>query len=695
MVWVSWAAAAGLLVAGVLLVTRRPAPEPDPAAADAHRYRPDIDGLRAVAVLSVVAYHYFPERLGGGFVGVDVFFVLSGFLITGLIAHRAGTGRFTVRDFYVRRIRRIFPALVTVLVASVMVGWFVLFTDEFRELGRQVAAGSFFVANFHFLAESSYFDPGSYSKPLLHLWSLAVEEQFYLVWPLLMVALLRHGRRVTMVVVLVLSVASFAYNLHLAGADPAADYYSPFSRFWQLAAGGMLALWGGRIRGVLAANVASVLGLAVLLLSVVEIDSSVAYPDVWGAAPILGTVLLLAAGPRSLLNRHVLSWRPAVWIGLISYSLYLWHWPMISFANIVEQGMPSTPVRLALIALAIALSYATYRLIETPVRTGRFTVRAPKWLVGAVATIGLVGVVVATPVGPTAAHKADSAAFDAVGTWDHAINQTCESRYPFADKVGGWWFCVTNADRDPDVLLLGDSLANALYPGVVDAYPGRTVLSIGTCAPVQGTALRPVDPQPNNPCFAPGAEKQDAFIDEVLADHPPDIVVIDTSWPRFDEAGAWVDQAGAPAGTIAPRDGAAVGSDRDAFLDGLSRRIAGLEADGASVVLMGPLPAISYDVSLCFARPLNDQVESCTEDRATERERFANFTELADAITAEHPEVTYFDPSDVFCDDQTCSVLRDGTPLFRDQVHLSELGSELVGRALADWATQNAPAVAP
>lgn len=657
-------------------------------------YRPDVDGLRAVAVLAVIGFHFFPGSFPGGFVGVDVFFVVSGFLITGLLARRLDLGTFTIGDFYARRVRRIFPALGLVVAATLAVGWLVLFTDEFRSLASEATAGSFFVANFHFMQEASYFDTSAYTKPLLHLWSLAIEEQFYLVWPVIMLWALRRGRRATVTIVVLLTVASFAVNLYLAATDPSTAYYSPLSRFWQLSAGGLLALvpWGDGLRRRWVATSAAAAGMLLIALAVLTFSSAVAYPGVWGVAPVLGTLLVIAAGSRSWINRRLLSWRVAVGIGLISYPLYLWHWPMISFATIVGRQFPPALVRIGLVLVAFALAIATYRLIERPLRLRHTPARTWRPLAAGIVALGLVSALAAAPFGPSSANPTSSVDRSALSTWPYETNPLCDDRYPFDEKVGGWWFCVTNEDRDPDILLLGDSTANELYPGIVDSFPDSTVLSIGTCAPTRGITYRPNVPTPGNPCFQPRSVDQEKFIDRTISDVEAPWVVLHAIWPRFDAAGRWVDDAGNPAGTIRSRsDADPDASDRDAFVAGLEARVATIEAAGGRVLLVGPKPQIGYDVALCFPRPFSEEVQSCEVPAADQRASYASFAGLAAEVQRDHPTVTVFDQSPVYCSQEVCSLVSDGRPLMRDQVHLSEIGSEAFGAALADWASVELP----
>ncbi|MEI8400216.1 MAG: acyltransferase family protein [Alcaligenaceae bacterium] len=358
-------------------------------------YRPDIDGLRALAVLSVVLFHGFPQVFKGGFIGVDVFFVLSGYLIGRIIFEKLHQKTFSFFDFYARRIKRIFPALLLVLVAVYILGWFTLLADEYGQLGQHIAAGAGFISNFVLWGESGYFDNSAHTKPLLHLWSLGIEEQFYIVWPLL---LWLASRLRFSLFVLTIIIAALSIYLNITGikSDVVATFYSPQTRIWELLLGSGLAWcslhkkdglvdvamflekWCRREETVVdqarvrtrMANALSWLGLILLLYGLIRINRDLQFPGKWALIPVLGTALIVAAGPLAWLNTKILSNKVLVWFGLISYPLYLWHWPLFSFAWIVEAGPPSTSIRLGLIVLSIVLAWLTYRLIERPIRFG-------------------------------------------------------------------------------------------------------------------------------------------------------------------------------------------------------------------------------------------------------------------------------------------------------------------------------------
>jgi len=347
----------------------------DTAAAS---YRPDIDGLRAVAILSVLAFHAFPAHLHGGFVGVDVFFVISGFLITGLILKAQIRDGFSFIDFYARRVRRIFPALIAVLLCVWGLGWLKLLPDEYTSLTEHIAAGSAYVSNVLLYKESGYFDTAAEFKPLLHLWSLGVEEQFYIVWPLVLVLTWRRPA-FQLPAMLALTCLSFIFGLVAVGSHPAAAFYLPQARLWELGSGGVLAyarlLPAGRIGTLLqrdwdmrARNAAAATGLGLLCVSTVLITPTHAFPGPWALLPVSGALLLIAAGPGAWINRHLLASSLMVFVGLISYPLYLWHWPLLSIAHIIYPDGAAAGVVAGALAAAFLLAILTYHFIELPLR---------------------------------------------------------------------------------------------------------------------------------------------------------------------------------------------------------------------------------------------------------------------------------------------------------------------------------------
>jgi peptidoglycan/LPS O-acetylase OafA/YrhL len=357
------------------------------------KYRPDIDGLRAIAVTSVLVFHAFPKRFPSGFVGVDIFFVISGYLITGILLDQVGKGSFSYLDFYSRRIKRIFPALLMVLGATWFASWYVLLPDEFAQVSRHVAAGSSFIANFALWSESGYFDASADTKPLLHLWSLAVEEQFYIVWPILISLVFAKSKRHFFSIAIALWVVSFLVSLWSTYESPTAAFYSPWTRFWELGTGGLLAYMKGYRSELIDRhkNIQGWLGAALLLFAFLFTGKTDPFPGWIALAPVVGSALIISAGMQSSFCRYVLANKVLVFIGLVSYPLYLWHWPLLVLPKIVLGDALSPLLRVALLSAAFVLAVFTFYVVEGKLRHSR-SFKVPAVLASLMLAFFIVGV---------------------------------------------------------------------------------------------------------------------------------------------------------------------------------------------------------------------------------------------------------------------------------------------------------------
>jgi peptidoglycan/LPS O-acetylase OafA/YrhL len=434
-------------------------------------YRPDIDGLRAVAVLFVILGHAFPQLAPGGFIGVDIFFVISGYLITGIIQTQIRLNRFCLLRFYQRRIRRIFPALIIVLIATFVAGWLVLLPNEFAEIGKQIVASAVFSANLLFYSEIGYFDVAASSKPLLHLWSLGVEEQFYIVWPLLLITLsrLKLSPAIPLALIFACSLISSIIAIRL---NPDAAFYLPFNRAWELCAGALLALPRRGDASLTCQNVIAAVGFVLIAAAVAFYTSKTIYPGFAALVPVAAATALIAV-PRSWFNNTILSNRLAVEIGLISYPLYLWHWPLLWLS---DSGDWRT--RVVACITAIFLARLTYVVIERPLRTGPNRTRTTAGLISGLSVISIAGFAVAANGIPSrwpseilalTTYKFDEMNQYRVGRC-HLLPQQGPEDFP-AECFG---------DGHPDgakVILWGDSAATALYPGLHSQNSGSFDLS--------------------------------------------------------------------------------------------------------------------------------------------------------------------------------------------------------------------------
>jgi peptidoglycan/LPS O-acetylase OafA/YrhL len=339
------------------------------------KYRRDIDGLRAVAVSIVVLFHAFPNLLKGGFIGVDIFFVISGYLISTIIITNLENKSFSFIEFYKRRIKRIFPALLLVLLICLIYGWYILLPDEYQQLGLHVFGGAGFISNLILWNESGYFDNAANTKPLLHLWSLGIEEQFYIIWPLLLYFVWKN-KKSFLITTLILVLISFATNIWLINDHKTAAFYSPLSRFWELLIGGLLAYISIKRNKFFQHhnNTKSIFGFIILFISIFLINEERVFPGWWAILPTLSAFLIISAGQDALLNKIILSNRIMVTIGLISYPLYLWHWPILIMGKLTKSSVLNPQERIYLIILSIFFAWLTYRFIELSIRNGKFKI---------------------------------------------------------------------------------------------------------------------------------------------------------------------------------------------------------------------------------------------------------------------------------------------------------------------------------
>jgi peptidoglycan/LPS O-acetylase OafA/YrhL len=498
-------------------------------------YRRDIDGLRAIAVLFVIVFHAFPKIVPGGFSGVDIFFVISGYLITGIILRELASNTFSIANFYLRRIRRIFPALLTVLLFTVSLGWFFFLPNELISLGRNVYAGALFAPNLMLLSEVGYFDTAAQLKPLLHLWSLGIEEQFYAALPPFLVFIARRKSNLPLSIA-GLAIGSFVLNLVFVKSNPAATFYLPVTRAWELLVGSFLAVpqisKALQPRAELDANIRATFGVILIGIGAAMLNQRMPYPG-WGALlPVIGTALLIVAQTASF-NQTVLSSTVLVFIGLISYPIYLWHWPLLSFVDILFDN-PTTPiVRSTIIILSIVFAYITFRYIEIPLRTGGFRLIKVAGLSTAMILLCFSGIII---VGEAGFPSRLSTAIREAGLLEPNLSSLRQnnclldssSQAAFADD------CL-DAGSSPVIMLWGDSTAAALMPGfrqLQQMHRFRLAqFTIQSCWPILDTDI-------------PGVPKCREMNDKVLSivqRIKPEIIVLQGIWSaNFEELGKTV-----------------------------------------------------------------------------------------------------------------------------------------------------------
>jgi len=352
-------------------------------------YRPEIDGLRAIAILLVIAFHYYPhwiegsKYIQGGFIGVDIFFVISGFLITSIIYNEIKNNIFSIKSFYIRRIRRIFPALLTMLTFVLLFGWYVLLPDEFIILSKHILGGIGFSSNFILWNEVGYFDDSVDTKPLLHLWSLGIEEQFYILWPALL--LFTINKRFFFSIILVFLI-SFFLNIVLAKTDPAMIFYSTYTRAWELVMGGIASFFYYKRPkyspnyNIYFINLIPLLGLFIILFGVIYLNGKNIYPYYYALIPTIGAILIILSDKNALINKYFLSSKLLVYIGLISFPLYLWHWPLlVLYKTSFDLDAVTLTTRIILLISSFVLASMTYHLLELQIR--KFGAKSVKYLI--------------------------------------------------------------------------------------------------------------------------------------------------------------------------------------------------------------------------------------------------------------------------------------------------------------------------
>jgi peptidoglycan/LPS O-acetylase OafA/YrhL len=656
----------------VVLLTVRAFAAPTMATDTPTSYRPDIDGLRALAVLLVMGFHAFPGRVPGGFVGVDVFFAISGYLISGLIIRDIREGHFSLRHFYARRVRRIFPALAVLLVACLVVGGIVLVPTEYADLGLNAAAGAAFVSNLALWAQSGYFAAASELKPLLHLWSLGVEEQFYFAWPLTLVFLFARTKR-PWIPVAGIALASFALNLRQVRANPDAAFYSPLTRLWELLIGALLAYQterarsgaddgrasgGGRV-SIVARNAAALLGLILVAVAAMAFDGSQAFPGWRAAVPVVGTALCIAAGREAWINRFVLAHRIPVFFGLISYPLYLWHWPALALIPVLDIAWSASQERtLKLVALgaAVVAAYLTYRWVERPVRRGN---------VGSIA--GLCAAMVVPFLAGMGIWAVDWRASRASNLQQREIARQLEQLRVARAELYRDRRCFLDGDQDEaafarecvieveshrgsGTLLWGDSHAAHLAPGIRarGARAGFAQLSASSCPPILGYSAR----------GRPNCARLNQWVLGWVRENRPATVLLAASWPSYD---------GYPA---------------------VAATIHALKSLGTPrVVVVGPVISFRERVASVLARQSTD--EHVPERLPSTRLGRLRGVDSELRALAAGAGAEYVSPLDLVCDRRDCLVAPGGraeTILVFDQSHLTPAGSRyLADRLLAPY----------
>lgn len=653
-------------------------------------YRADIDGLRAVSIISVVLYHVGVPYVSGGFVGVDVFFVISGYLITSIVLAEMRGGTFSFARFYERRARRLLPTLAVVLAVTFLVSLLIMVPEDFEEFCKSMFYALVFMANLFFADQGGYFDPSSQLTPLLHFWSLAVEEQFYIVWPLVLFALLRYAPRRTMPVAVALIAASFAANIVILDEDPLAAFYMPHTRAWELLFGCVLALGVPRL-GRAAADVAGIAGLALIAWAVFNLDHQTPYPGGWALLPTLGAGLVIwsgQAGPS--LAARLLSLRPLVFIGLVSYAWYLWHWPAIVLFRYEVGREPDGPEMAALIAASLALAVLCWAYLEKPIRNGT-------WWAGRRRAIGA-GLGVTLPLValagtgyatdgfidrfPAAIHELER------DELEHRADFGCAKSLAKAIARDELCYIWKTSDNAPGVLLWGDSHARVLAPVFGEAARAADVplvySNLPACPPLIGVGRKRSRGGLHESCF-----ELNRAVGELLQRRKFTDVVLVARWNYYmgglnADGIPWIEQHYFQDAHV---EGGTLEENRRVLTEGLKRTVKAVEATGARVWIVMETPYAGLDVPIHVARNLIRGVPQQTlfGIDLEENERRHDYLE---EVIAGLPPVRIIDPGHSLCASGRCLIVENGKPLYYDTNHLSKHANARIAPLFAELFAQ-------
>ena len=641
-------------------------------------YRPDIDGLRAFSVFFVIGYHAFPDIFKAGFIGVDIFFVISGYLISSIIIGNLKNNSFSFLDFYIRRIRRIFPALILVLVVCFAFGWFSLFPIEFKQLGKHIAGSAGFISNFILWNESGYFDNAASTKPMLHIWSLGIEEQFYFIWPLILWLIFKI-RISSLLSIIFLIIVSFSFNVYEAKIDKVAAFYSPLTRFWELLVGGLLAIikdrYKGSVNSELNSNFLSILGVGLILLAFFFVNDESAYPGVLALFPVIGSFCLILSGNNSIFNQTILSNKVLVWFGLISFPLYLWHWPLISFARIVESDFPNENYRLISIVISIFLSWVTYKLLEKPIRYKKSKL-IPVTLIVLMIGIGLTGFYSYKNDGlPNRSYVSNfneenfKMAF-LFSEDDPISHKKCMDTYGLKDFIR---YCNLTSSKKAKIALIGDSHARALYDGLafyLKKY-NQDLLNLGGRLFLD-VATYPIGDKKEVEVYKGGIRATQFVLQE-----PSIETVVMVSKGHYLTDDNWVFKL---------INNQNLKDKKQVWEIAMRKTLDSAIENNKEVVFVIDNPSLGFDPKLCiYGRPFsknNSIKKSCTIPKSKYENESKIYRKLVMSILNDYPSVKVFDAAEHLCDEKKCYGMLNGKILYRDNDHLSLEGGKLISKEL-------------
>lgn len=629
------------------------------------KYRPEIDGLRALAVVPVILFHAGVPGFGGGYVGVDVFFVISGFLITTIILNDIFDNKFSLLDFYERRARRILPALFFVVAACFPFAWLWLGSEDFEGFARSVVAVALFSSNILFWTESGYFDAATELKPLLHTWSLAVEEQFYIFFPLFLILLHRYRLKNIAVAMIIMLVCSLALCQWAAYASPKANYFLLPTRAWELLIGSLVAVYIKDRKEVTTEwkdQLFSMIGIGLLLWAIFLFDKNTPFPSVYALVPTVGAALIILFANQGTVANALLSSRAMVGIGLVSYSAYLWHQPVIAFAKHRATSDISTSVQVAILISISLLSYLTWRYVENPFRNKSTFNRGTIFSKSLAALLVLVSLGLAVSVNRGFDSRevggVTLGVLDQYAAANHGLSPVCDGKFTLDDAC--------SHGRSPSIVLWGDSYAMHLAQALV-ASPTKMEFrqhTLNACSPIPGVAALTYDSVGRwaKECI----DQNDKVLDWILKNPSVRLVVISSPFSSLLSEEIFY-------------DGKVRKYSYEELISRARNVVSRLRTAGKQVVFVSPPPRNGRDLGSCYSKAVRFSINvgSCdfllrdVSDRYLWAEKFLR-------------DVERFAPvlwlSDLTCQGGLCKTSMNGIPLYRDSGHLSVDGSEMLGK---------------
>lgn len=641
-------------------------------------YRADVDGLRAIAVVAVIMFHFFPNFLKGGFAGVDVFFVISGYLVTSIIYTSLSKDTFSFLIFYKKRIKRLFPSLIIVLSFCLIVGWITLLSNEFSLLSKHVFAGSAFFSNFLLLSESGYFDKTSDLKPLLHLWSLCIEEQFYLFWPILLWSFRKNFNFLIKALIAIFTI-SLILNLKLVKSHPDFTFYMLPTRLWELAFGGLLPFYEIAKDKIIKFKWISPfkrdwspLGIVLIALSFILLSEGKAYPGKYAILPVFGTGFLLLSTHTATVNRFLTN-KPLVYIGLISYPLYLWHYPLISFANIIFSGEVPLLVKVSLLLISFFLACFTYEFLEKPIRHKPESNKIALIICTLLFVVGMSGLLTSLRKSPTSLHLKTEEERSSSNPFRASID-TKESKECIKRFIKIEMCAISSINQNPTIALVGDSHANHLYPGLTKIFKqkGENLLLLAKSGtpPLVGVISK----------RNPDSSLEDAF-DLVLNNPTIHTIILSAFW------GSYYNKEGVHVSNYIYKNNIADNlfpkeiNQGKIFEQSLIRTIKKIQSSGKKLILFYDVPSLPFHLEQCLPRPFKKRQIDCTFSTEIEKTR-NDYKHAFEVALKQKNNIEVFDLEKSICDVQKCSIYKNGIFLYSDDHHLSTQGSILLIKEL-------------